>query len=390
VDSGNFLSDETSAHGSLTPGSIAKDEWVLKAYDEFPVAIANLSEHDLYFMSRGMRKQEIDKWPILRRVVSANAVPDSTELAAPAQFITREIRDRQAAGARESKAIRVSFVGLSEADQPAPKGFKIADPVEAAKRIVPEARRNSDVLVAMAHVKADVAARLAGEVPGIDVLIVGNGELFTRPVRMGRTLIVFTAHETRMLGELRFYRGSDGRFSVKERYVSLDNEVPDDALAMKLVEGQKAAVKAAFEQSGMRMVPQVPVGAGAATAAPGEFVSARACSKCHLAEYMQWLNTGHARALNSLAGKQMELDTGCLACHTTGFGKGGFRQINETPGLTNVQCEQCHGPGRNHIANPTRDYGQIAQLGVVCSVCHTEETSADFNAAGFWQRIKHR
>src|SRR5262249_9773230 len=152
-----------------------------------------------------------------------------TELAAPAQFITREIRDRQAAGARESKAIRVSFVGLSEADQPAPKGFKIADPVEAAKRSVPEARRNSEILAAMAHVKADVAARLAGEVPGIDVLIVGNGELFTRPVRMGRTLIVFTAHETRILGELRFYRGSDGRFSVKERYVSLDNEVPDDA-----------------------------------------------------------------------------------------------------------------------------------------------------------------
>jgi len=388
VDSGNFLSDETSAHGSLTPGSIAKNEWLLKSYDEFPVAIANLSGHDLYFMSRGMRKQEIDKWAILRRVVSANVVPDLPDVIPPARFITREIRDRQGA-ARERKAIRISFVGLAEADQPAPKGFKISDPVEAAKRTVPEARRDSDIVVALAHVKADVAARLASEVSGIDVLIVGNGELFTRPVRLRQTLIVFTAHETRMLGELRFYRNSEGGFSIKERYISLDIEVPDDPGAMKLVEGQKSAVKAVFERSGLRTTSSAASGASNPPA-PGEFVSAQACSKCHLAEYMQWLNTGHARALSSLGGKQMEFDTGCLACHTTGFGKGGFRGIGETPGLTNVQCEQCHGPGRDHVAKPTKGYGKVADLGTVCSVCHTEETSAGFNAASFWQRIKHK
>jgi hypothetical protein len=243
-------------------------------------------------------------------------------------------------------------------------------------------------VVALAHVKADVAARLASEVTGIDVLIVGNGELFTRPIRMGRTLIVFTAHETRMLGELRFYRRPENGFSVKERYISLDNDVPDDPAAMKLIEGQKAAVKAVFDRSG----PQ-PIERGAGSSGPAvqtNFVSAQACSKCHLAEYMQWLNTAHARALSSLAGKQMQFDTGCLACHTSGFQKGGFRTIAETPGLTNVQCEQCHGPAREHIAKPGKDYGHIAGLATVCATCHTEETSAGFNAGSFWQRIKHK
>jgi len=384
VDSGNFLNDETSAHGSVSAGAAAKDEWVLKAYDEYPVAVANLSEHELPFMSRMLRKSEMEKWPILRRVVSANVTPDSTEMVRPSRFIVKEVADRKDAGARPT---RISFVGLSESDLPVAKGFKVADPVQAAKQVVPEARRNSDIVIVLAHVKADVAARLASEVSGIDVLIVGNGELFTRPVRMGRTLIVFTAHETRMLGELRFYRGPETGFSIKDRYISLDNDVPDDPAAMKLIEGQKAAVKAVFDRSGPQTIARP---ANGSTGAQGGFVSAQACSKCHLAEYMQWLNTGHARALSSLAGKRMEFDTGCLACHTTGFEKGGFRTISETPGLTNVQCEQCHGPGRDHVAKPSKDYGHIADLAAVCSTCHTEETSAGFNAGTFWQRIKHK
>jgi hypothetical protein len=388
VDSGNFLNDETSAHGSVSAGAAAKDEWVLKAYDEYPVAVANLSEHELPFISKVMRKTEVDKWPILRRVVSANVTPDSTELVKPAQFIVREIPDRQAAAGHDARPIRIGFVGLSEADQPAPKGFRIADPVQTAKRVVPEVRGKADLVVVLAHGKADVAARLASEVTGIDVLIIGNGELFTRPVRMGRTLIVFTAHETRMLGELRFYRGPESGFSIKDRYISLDNDVPDDPAAMKLIEGQKAAVKAVFDRSGPQPIARVT--GDAAPSAQAGFVSAQACSKCHLAEYMQWLNTGHARALSSLAGKRMEFDTGCLACHTTGSQKGGFRTISETPGLTNVQCEQCHGPGRDHVAKPSKDYGHIADMAVVCSTCHTEETSAGFNAGTFWQRIKHK
>jgi hypothetical protein len=39
-------------------------------------------------------------------------------------------------------------------------------------------------------------------------------------------------------------------------------------------------------------------------------------------------------------------DPFCLSCHVTGYGKtGGFENLEETPGLTGVQCEMCHGPG---------------------------------------------
>ena len=44
--------------------------------------------------------------------------------------------------------------------------------------------------------------------------------------------------------------------------------------------------------------------------------------------------------------KDYTTDKDCLRCHTTGYGKpGGFKSLEETPKLINVQCEGCHGPG---------------------------------------------
>ena len=43
----------------------------------------------------------------------------------------------------------------------------------------------------------------------------------------------------------------------------------------------------------------------------------------------------------------------CLACHTTGFRhQSGFESVAKTPLLLNNGCENCHGPGSGHAANP--------------------------------------
>ena len=75
----------------------------------------------------------------------------------------------------------------------------------------------------------------------------------------------------------------------------------------------------------------------------------------------------------------------CLECHVTGYGKGGFESEAKTPHLVGKQCEACHGPGGNHVNNPS-DAGFKNQLKVVnkknvcieCHACMSTHKSTDF------------
>jgi hypothetical protein len=91
-----------------------------------------------------------------------------------------------------------------------------------------------------------------------------------------------------------------------------------------------------------------------------DYVGAKKCKACHMKQYKAWKKTTMATSFENLkAGVKVEekkkagiedkdytKDPDCLRCHTTGYGKpGGFKSIEETPELANVQCEGCHGPG---------------------------------------------
>jgi hypothetical protein len=81
----------------------------------------------------------------------------------------------------------------------------------------------------------------------------------------------------------------------------------------------------------------------------------------------------------------------CLACHTTGFGRpGGFPKagtIQSSPGLAEVGCESCHGPGGKHIGEDAPRIGTTVSLGdkcnscvilQICGACHDAENDAGF------------
>jgi hypothetical protein len=79
-----------------------------------------------------------------------------------------------------------------------------------------------------------------------------------------------------------------------------------------------------------------------------KYLGEKTCRKCHIKEYKTWKDTNHAKAFSYLTDDQKK-DPECIQCHTTGHGSGGFVSMDATPELENVQCEQCHGSGSEHV-----------------------------------------
>jgi hypothetical protein len=392
VDSGNLFSEQRTKHGETRIDGVVKNQWVLKAHDQFRVDVANLSAGDLDYFSKFLTKAEFarrsEAQPIFKRLISANLIADSANLVKLPPFMVREILPVNSA-----KPLRVAFIGLAESSAKTPVGMRIADPVESAKRVMPEAKRNADVVIVLARLKTDVAARLAKEIQGINIIINGNGDMFTPSFRIGETLLTFTPFETRFLGELRFYRDEKGKVTFRERFISLDEGVQDDAEAMQIVNGVREDKNSTYKAA-QALLPnwigsvQSQPAWNPATAQPNAgsapvYISSQACAQCHAEQYFKWANSTHARATDPLMLDKDEFEASCLPCHASGS------KADELPKLISVQCEQCHGPGSQHALKPTKGYGQISDMKSACLHCHTSQTSPNFNLQSAWLKIKH-
>lgn len=109
------------------------------------------------------------------------------------------------------------------------------------------------------------------------------------------------------------------------------------------------------------------------------YVSATACQRCHEQEYLQWGATRHAFAYETLLKKERYFDVRCVSCHTTGFGyQTGFQIGDSDSTLKGVQCETCHGPGKQHVGNPKKSNIRSGADTSLCLQCHDTEHSPGF------------
>lgn len=109
------------------------------------------------------------------------------------------------------------------------------------------------------------------------------------------------------------------------------------------------------------------------------YVSAMACQRCHQQEYLQWSATRHAFAYETLLKKERYFDSGCVACHTTGFGYStGFQIGDQDSAFKGVQCETCHGPGKQHVGNPRKSNIRSSADTSLCLECHDTKHSPGF------------
>jgi 2',3'-cyclic-nucleotide 2'-phosphodiesterase (5'-nucleotidase family) len=399
LDAGNLFTDERFNGGQLASDVMSKNRWVVKAYGDFNQDAANIGEPDIPYVAELLKKDGFDKrvkeFPFISKLVSANVTPADDSHVAPRRFVIREVVLKRSQPGRKLRIGIVGFMGQRQTPQPAPSadraGFKVDDPFEAAKRVIPEVKKQADVIVALAYMTRDQAQRLASENPDIDTVIGANQINNTEEVEhFNRATITYAFNQTKYVGELRYYVRPDGTVENQvNRFIALDSIIPDDPAAEEVV---TAAHNDFTNEQNKRMEQQQPaslIRPDPLLAAPqSSFIGAETCAGCHTSEFSIWRNTRHAHAMATLERKNQQFDTECVGCHVVGFGKGGFTDLKSTPQLANVQCESCHGPGRNHSERPAKGYGFIATP-VGCVQCHTQVNSPDFNFATYWPQVQH-
>ncbi|MCG3135152.1 MAG: hypothetical protein HMLKMBBP_02658 [Planctomycetes bacterium] len=146
--------------------------------------------------------------------------------------------------------VRFGFLGLMAGDlrrltsKKATEGCKVEEPLDAAKRLVPELRTQCDILVLVTHVGVQNDAAIAGAVPGIDLIVGGHSHTKLEPaIQVNGTWIVQAHEYGKVVGvaELGWDPAIRRVTSFSDRLLPTDGkDVPRDAAMQKAVDEWQA------------------------------------------------------------------------------------------------------------------------------------------------------
>jgi hypothetical protein len=142
------------------------------------------------------------------------------------------------------------------------------------------------------------------------------------------------------------------------------------------------------------------------------------CKTCHADKVAEWTKTGHANIFSDMLDNKRTPNAptsyteSCASCHTTGYyaapygvdsggfkdamtkanwqfptlkqigaaGQGGPSNFTAMPAavknMTNIQCEQCHGPAADHVKDGQAIMATSQDEGV-CNICHNGSSHHD-------------
>lgn len=261
---------------------------------------------------------------------------------------------------------------------------------------------------------------LASEFPTFDLIVSaqGFGEGEARPEQIGSVRLLQVGEKGRTAGVLGIFPDEPDhrtRFSL----VHLTGErFGDDAAMIALMQSYQDRLK---DERIVLAEPAIPHSSGA------RFVGAEKCGECHTTAFAIWKDTPHAHALESLDpahqrtgherlhGVNRSYDPECLSCHVTGWQPQEYLRftsgfLNEEFAATSDekqlhtllagnQCENCHGPGSQHVELVEADNLEQARLSVrvtleqardhQCITCHDLDNSPDFDFDSYWKEVEH-
>jgi 2',3'-cyclic-nucleotide 2'-phosphodiesterase (5'-nucleotidase family) len=247
VSVGNIFNDQGITSDPPFRDVVVQNDYAMKGYSKYPFDAANVNFNDLRVLypnfKLGQQKKAMTDFPALKSMVAGNLMPAvDKKTQAPIQpFIIREI----AAPRAPKGKLRIGITSFSEPGPGEETGYVWRDPLAAAKEILPKLRKQVDVVIVLAYLPIEQAKQLAQENQDtIDVVVAGHVQPFLLPVeKVGNVNFVVNNYETKFLGELRMYFGKDGERWFTNRFITLDDKVPDQPDAAKIAEEAKAAIE---------------------------------------------------------------------------------------------------------------------------------------------------
>lgn len=294
---------------------------------------------------------------------------------------------------------------------------EVSDPVEKLLPVVAKLKQeNCDFIVLLAHASMKESAAIAQQVPGINLVVTAGGfgepTLNPEPIAGSDALMV-------QVGVKGMYGGIVGLFDdvatpIRYQRIAISSQFKDSVRLLADFAVYQEQLKAAgFSGLGVSPVAH-PTGR--------QFVGSEACADCHSTAFEIWQNSPHHHATESIVnppndrgGIQRHFDPECVSCHVTGWNpqeyypfETGYASLEASEHLLASGCENCHGPGSQHVA---AELGEIdadnellkelreqmilplARARDKCLECHDLDNSPDFHVEGafetYWEQVKH-
>jgi hypothetical protein len=257
---------------------------------------------------------------------------------------------------------------------PAKDSVTVTDPENAAHAAVASLRsQGAQVIVLLSQLGKVGGEDLAASVPGIHAVILGHDvPILERGRRVGGAMLSYSGELGQHLGVVRMSLDTAGRPDGGDVEVrALGPDVREQPAMLTRVK----AFEDAFNERMRKEMLAMRGGDDQDSDPVDHFVGVAVCERCHEPQAAQWRTTAHSIAWETLVRERKDATPECITCHVVGFNEpGGFRTAHLTPGLMNVQCENCHGVGTQHRE------GWLSQISpLTCQNCHRDEHDPEFD-----------
>ena len=310
----------------------------------------------------------------------------------------------------EVGGIRVGVIGLTLETIPKPvlekraPGCRILDPFTAAEKSYETLRPETDIIIALSHLKEDTNFSLIEKLKGLEMIIdpyiqQGSHKTWLKEEsewleEKNNTLFLRSDGQGARLGivDVELFKNGKTLYSGARYDELLDLVEFDEADAQQKKELQSLSGKNLYRFTRISLEPHhltdpeidALVNAWKKNIdlsgvkhlekdLPDKtrYLTHTACKSCHEKQYAFWLTTTHSHTFDELKKTGDEARYDCIGCHTLGYGAA-FLDTTNVGNYANVQCESCHGLQPEHPKKPAEhSFGKVARSS--CILCHNKE-----------------